>query len=34
MLEHDAWVKLTERAERVERRLAVLERSPLVRRGG
>lgn len=34
MLEHDAWVKLTERAERVERRLAALERSPLVRRGG
>ena len=34
MLEHDAWVKLTDRAERVERRLATIERSPLVARSG
>jgi hypothetical protein len=31
MLEHDAWVKLTTRAERLERRLDVLARSPLAR---
>ncbi len=31
MLEHDAWVKLTTRAERLERRLDVLARSPLIR---
>ena len=29
MLEHDGWVKLTGRAERLERRLDALERSPL-----
>ncbi len=31
MLEHDSWVKLTARAERLERRLGELERSPLAR---
>jgi hypothetical protein len=31
MLEHDAWVKLTARAERLERRLDALARSPLAR---
>ena len=31
MLEHDSWVKLTARAERLERRLGALERSPLAR---
>jgi len=31
MLEHDAWVKLTTRAERLERRLDALARSPLAR---
>ncbi len=31
MLEHDGWVKLTARAERLERRLDVLARSPLAR---
>ena len=31
MLEHDGWVKLTPRAERLERRLAALARSPLTR---
>jgi hypothetical protein len=31
MLEHDGWVKLTARAERLERRLDALARSPLAR---
>ena len=31
MLEHDGWVKLTGRTERLERRLAALARSPLTR---
>jgi hypothetical protein len=31
MLEHDGWVKLTGRTERLERRLAALARSPLAR---
>ena len=31
MLEHDGWVKLTARAERLERRLDALARSPLTR---
>ena len=31
MLEHDGWVKLTGRAERLERRLDALARSPLTR---
>jgi Glycosyl transferase family 2 len=31
MLEHDAWIKLNARADRLERRLTALERSPLAR---